>query len=336
VSSLGILRRPSLYAALLALAESTIAETFAGVRLCVSAGEFLDSSVRDGWRQRAGLQILDGLGSTECLHIFITSRPRDSGGESAGEVVEGIEARLLDEGEQEVGPGEIGHLWVKSPANAARYWNKHDESMATMHGPWTRTGDELLQDEGGFFHYVGRSDDIIEVGGMKVAPAEVEVALLQHPAVEQCAVVGTWEEGKSTVIAYVCLADGHEGDPATTRSLALTTPGNRWPGTSGRANTGTSTPFRRPRPGRWLGSDCAKRPAREPIRPSVAGRPRPAPRQPLALAAAIPPQGNQGPAVLAGGGPLLQVGTDLVVVRGADTEPAPGEGDPLAPRCAVP
>jgi benzoate-CoA ligase family protein len=210
---------PSLYAALLALAESTIAETFAGVRLCVSAGEFLDSSVRDGWRQRAGLQILDGLGSTECLHIFITSRPRDSGGESAGEVVEGIEARLLDEGEQEVGPGEIGHLWVKSPANAARYWNKHDESMATMHGPWTRTGDELLQDEGGFFHYVGRSDDIIEVGGMKVAPAEVEVALLQHPAVEQCAVVGTWEEGKSTVIAYVCLADDHEGDPATTRSL---------------------------------------------------------------------------------------------------------------------
>ena len=210
---------PSLYAALLSLAESTIAETFASVRLCVSAGEFLTDSVRDSWRQRAGLQILDGLSSTECLHIFMTSRPRDPYGESAGDVVKGVEARLLDEGGQVVEPGEIGHLWVKSPANAARYWNKHDESMATMHGPWTRTGDQLLQDQAGFFQYVGRSDDIIEVGGMKVAPAEVEVALLQHPAVDQCAVVGTWEEGISMVVAYVCLADGHEGDQATTRTL---------------------------------------------------------------------------------------------------------------------
>jgi benzoate-CoA ligase family protein len=211
---------PGLYSALLSLSDEAIVKPIQRLRLCVSGGEHVNQTLRDRWRDRFGAEILDGFGSTECLHIFMTSTPRFSGGESVGELVDGVEARLLDDADVPVATGDIGHLWIKSPTNAARYWNKHSETTATMHGPWTRTGDQLFQDADGYFHYVGRSDDILKVGGMKVAPTEVEAALLQHPAVAECAVVGKLEDGvTTTVVAYVCVNDGYQNTPNLEREL---------------------------------------------------------------------------------------------------------------------
>jgi benzoate-CoA ligase family protein len=211
---------PGLYSALLSLSDDAIVKPIQRLRMCVSGGEHLNQTLRDRWRDRFGAEILDGFGSTECLHIFMTSMPRFSGGESVGELVDGVEARLLDDADVPVSTGDIGHLWIRSPTNAAQYWNKYSETVTTMHGPWTRTGDQLFQDADGYFHYVGRSDDILKVGGMKVAPTEVEAAMLQHPAVAECAVVGRVDDGvTTTVVAYVRVNDGYPETPDLEREL---------------------------------------------------------------------------------------------------------------------
>lgn len=182
---------PTLYASLLADPELS---TGKALRVCTSAGEALPRDLGERWRDRTGTDILDGIGSTEMLHIFLSNRPGDVRYGTTGKVVPGYAVKLLDEHGKEIPPGGVGDLWVSGPSSAVAYWNKRELSRATFHGPWTRTGDHYLCDEEGYYTYQGRSDDMLKVGGIYVSPFEVEAALISHPAVLEAAVVAQKDE----------------------------------------------------------------------------------------------------------------------------------------------
>jgi benzoate-CoA ligase family protein len=182
---------PTSYANTLAAAESTWRSAdFSSVRVCVSAGEPLAGSVLRRWKERTGVDILDGIGSTECCHIFISNRLDDVRPDSSGTVVEGYEARLVDETGRELGAGEPGTLLVKGDSLCALYWRQHQRTKETILGEWIKTGDIYVQDETGHFSYQGRSDDMLKVGGIWVSPYEIEGVLGDHESVLECAVVG--------------------------------------------------------------------------------------------------------------------------------------------------
>jgi benzoate-CoA ligase family protein len=196
---------PTLYASLLAepgeLASSAL-------RVCTSAGEALPRDVGDRFSARTGVEILDGIGSTEMLHIFVSNRPGDVRYGTTGTAVPGYEVEIRDEAGAPVAPGGVGDLWVSGPSSAAFYWNKREQSRATFHGRWTRTGDHYLRDAEGRYVYQGRSDDMLKVGGIYVSPFEVEAALVAHPAVLEAAVVGHADEnGLYKPRALVVLTD---------------------------------------------------------------------------------------------------------------------------------
>jgi len=159
-------------------------------RCCVSAGEALPRHIGEQWRARFGHDILDGIGSTEMLHIFLSNRHGEVRYGTTGKPVPGYEVALRDESGAEVEDGAEGLLWVRGPSAAAGYWNQRERSLATFHGPWTRTGDTYVRDADGYFTYAGRSDDMLKVGGIWVSPFEVESALAEHPRVLEAAVVG--------------------------------------------------------------------------------------------------------------------------------------------------
>lgn len=182
---------PTLYASLLAEPELP---TGGALRACVSAGEALPADIGERWKARTGVDILDGIGSTEMLHIFISNRPGEVRYGSTGRLVPGYEARLVDHAGHPVPPGEIGDLWVSGPSSATHYWSRRELSQRTFEGRWTRTGDHYLVTEDGYFIYQGRSDDMLKVGGLYVSPFEVEAALVAHPAVLEAAVVGDHDE----------------------------------------------------------------------------------------------------------------------------------------------
>jgi benzoate-CoA ligase family protein len=182
---------PTLYASLLAEPELP---TGGALRVCISAGEALPKDIGERFRQRTGVDILDGIGSTEMLHIFMSNRPGEVRYGTTGSVVPGYEVKLLDEAGLPVAPGEVGHLWVSGPTSAVQYWNKRELSLRVFHGRWTRTGDHYRCDEEGYFVYQGRSDDMLKVGGIYVSPFEIEAALVSHPAVLEAAVVGHADE----------------------------------------------------------------------------------------------------------------------------------------------
>ncbi|GAB4264928.1 MAG: benzoate-CoA ligase family protein [Deferrisomatales bacterium] len=185
------------------------------VRLCVSAGEALPPEILRRWRERFGLEILDGIGSTEMCHIFISNRPGRIRPGSTGQLVPGYEARIMDEDFQEVPLGEVGTLLVQGDSAAACYWNKHHKSKQTMVGEWLNTGDKFFRDEDGFFFYAGRTDDMLKAGGIWVSPVEVEACVMEHPAVLECAVVGcTDEEDLIKPKAFVVLKKGHQPSAA--------------------------------------------------------------------------------------------------------------------------
>ena len=205
---------PALYAGVLTVAEREPTAGLPGVRLCVSAGEPLPPSLAERWRRRFGLDLLNGLGSTECLHIFLAQEPGRTPPGSSGTLVPGYEAELRDEQGRVLGPGEPGELWVRSEANAARYWNRQPETRTTMVGGWIRTGDQLRRDADGVFSYLARTDDVLKVGGMKVAPTEIEDCLLRHPQVRECAVVGVpGRHGTTEIVAYVRPVAGRPDSP---------------------------------------------------------------------------------------------------------------------------
>jgi acyl-coenzyme A synthetase/AMP-(fatty) acid ligase len=190
---------PTMYARLLEVAaRAGRPRDLSSLRLCVSSGEALPAPVFHAWRSRFGHELLDVVGSTEALHDFIANRPGRVRPGSSGEVVPGYEARLVDDEDRPVAPGMVGHLLVKGDSTSPGYWNRHERTKATMVGEWLRTGDMFYQDADGYFYFCGRADDMLKVGGMWVAPAEVEACLAGHPAIAEAAVVGR-QDGQGLV-----------------------------------------------------------------------------------------------------------------------------------------
>ncbi len=181
---------PTLYAALLAHKDIGAGAGSDQLRRCISAGEPLPEHIGRRWRDVVGADILDGLGSTEMLHIFLSNRPDDIRYGSTGKPVPGYELRIVAGEGSEVGDGEPGELIVRGPSAAEGYWNQRAKSRLTFRGEWTHTGDTYTSDGEGYYRYCGRSDDMLKVGGIWVSPFEVEEALIGHPAVLESAVVG--------------------------------------------------------------------------------------------------------------------------------------------------
>lgn len=203
---------PTGYAAMLADEEQRD-RALRAVRRCVSAGESLPAALLERWKERFGVDILDGIGSTEILHIFISNRPGRIKAGSTGEIVPGYEARLVDEEGREVADGEAGDLLIKGDSTCALYWNRHEATKDTIEGHWIRTGDKYVRDEDGYFWHQGRADDMLKVGGIWVSPVEVEATLIEHSAVLECAVVGcTDDDGLVKPKAYITLADPSRAD----------------------------------------------------------------------------------------------------------------------------
>ena len=200
---------PTLYARMLAVDGAERRYDLSSLRLCVSSGEALPPPLFDAWRARFGLDLHDVVGSTENLHDFIATRPGRARRGSAGQLVPGFEARLIDDQGQPVAPGEVGHLLIKGETTSPYYWNRLERTRRTMLGEWLRTGDMFHQDADGYFYFSGRSDDMLKVGGQWVSPAEVEARLLQHPAVLEAGVVAR-EDGDGLVRphAFVALKPG--------------------------------------------------------------------------------------------------------------------------------
>ncbi|HEY7217472.1 MAG TPA: benzoate-CoA ligase family protein [Candidatus Binatia bacterium] len=184
---------PTLYSALLACAELPKRAEL-NLRRCTSAGEALPPEVGRRWLEQTGVDILDGLGSTEMLHIFLSNRPGDVRYGTTGKPVPGYDVRLVDEEGRPVAKGDIGELQVAGPTAAAYYWNNREKSRTTFLGPWTRSGDKYSESEDGYFTYSGRNDDMLKVSGIWVSPFEVESAVASHPAVLEAAVVGHADE----------------------------------------------------------------------------------------------------------------------------------------------
>ncbi len=211
---------PTSYAALLHLAEQQDRTSLGRVRMCVSAGEPLPKPLFDKWLDRFGVEILDGIGSTEILHIFISNRPGGVKPGSTGQIVSGYEARIVDDEDNEVPVGEEGMLFIKGDSIADGYWNKHEQTKETFRGEWINTHDKFRLDEDGYFWYAGRTDDMMKVSGLAVWPADVESILLGHPAVLESGVVGVPDdEGLIKPRAYVVLKDGHVDSPELVREL---------------------------------------------------------------------------------------------------------------------
>jgi benzoate-CoA ligase len=203
--------RPTLYFAPPTSYASTLASDpelweqadYSSVRLCVSAGEPLSGSILERWKARTETDILDGIGSTECCHIFITNRPGDIRPDCSGKVVDGYEVRIVDEHGADMPDGDIGNLLVKGDSTLAFYWNQHERNKKAVLGEWIATGDKCIREADGHLYYQGRTDDMLKVSGIWVSPVEVESCLNSHPAVLESAVVGVAD------MDHLVHAEGH-------------------------------------------------------------------------------------------------------------------------------
>ena len=211
---------PTGYGMLLAHQRSDADFDLSSIRLAVSAGEALPAALFSRFKQRFGIEIIDGIGSTEVLHMFISNRPGAIRPGTSGMIVRGYEARLLDDEGAPVPPGDIGNLWVSGDSVCAGYWNQHEKTKNTIAGQWIRTGDKYTVDADGYFCYAGRSDDMLKVGGQWVSPMEVENALLMHSTVLECGVVGR-EDHDALVkpMAFVVLREGVGASPELAAEL---------------------------------------------------------------------------------------------------------------------
>jgi benzoate-CoA ligase family protein len=180
---------PTAYAAMLQIADAEQRFDFRSIRCGVSAGEALPAAIHTRWRSRFGTEILDGLGSTEVLHIYVSGRHGAVVPGSSGKPVPGYAVRLVDEAGQDVPDGTVGDLLVRGPSTALSYWNNAEQTRGKMRGEWFVSGDKYRCDEDGNYWYAGRSDDMFKVGGEWVSPTEVEATLIEHAAVVECAVV---------------------------------------------------------------------------------------------------------------------------------------------------
>lgn len=212
---------PSNYAALLARRRQHGSEfDLSSIRHAISAGESLPAVLYERFRERFGLEILDALGSTETLQMVISNRPGEVRPGSSGKIIPGYEAKLVDETGREVAHGEIGALIVKGDSICSGYWNQHEKTKQAFEGPWFRTGDKYYRDDEGYFWYAGRSDDLFKVNGRWLSPAEVESALIAHPAVLEAAVIAREDANKlSKPAAYVVVTPNSVPDEELVRDL---------------------------------------------------------------------------------------------------------------------
>jgi benzoate-CoA ligase len=205
---------PTLYAAMLQVKDAADRYDLSCLRLCVSAGEALPEELFRRWQERFGVEILDGIGTTEILHIFLSNRPGRVRPGSTGQVVPGYEALVVDDDGRRVPAGDIGNLRVKGDSTMAYYWNQHEKTKDTLLGHWIQTGDKYYEDADGYFWYCGRGDDMLKVGGIWVSPIEVENTLMGHPAVLETAVVGHADTDELIKPkAFVVLKEGRRGSP---------------------------------------------------------------------------------------------------------------------------
>ena len=203
---------PALYAAMVK-APGAADVDFSSVRACVSAAEALPAAVLARWQALTGVPILDGIGSTEMLHIYCSNTLEDLAPGTSGRAVPGYELRLVDEHGLDVTPGQPGDLMVRGDSCAGFYWHQRDKTRYCMRGEWFHTGDRYIVDADGHYVYQGRSDDMIKVGGLWVSPADVEACLVRHPAVSEAAVIGVNVEDLSRIKALViCAASPDEPD----------------------------------------------------------------------------------------------------------------------------
>jgi benzoate-CoA ligase len=212
---------PTGYAQALALPDLTTRFDLSSLRLCVSAGESLPAALWHAWRSRTGLDIIDGLGSTENWHIFLTNRPGDIRPGSTGKPFPGYEVKLVDDEEREIRePNVVGNLWVKGETAARSYLRRPEQSARTFRDGWLVTGDKYVRDADGYYWHAGRSDDMLKVGGIWVSPVEVEGALIAHEAVLECAVVGCADDaGLVKPKAFVVPKPGFERGQALAAEL---------------------------------------------------------------------------------------------------------------------
>jgi benzoate-CoA ligase len=210
---------PTLFVAMLASPELPPADAVS-LRICASAGEALPREVGEQFRKHFGCDILDGLGSTEMLHIFVSNREGEVRYGSTGRPVPGYDVELRNDQMQPVPVGEVGDLYIRGPSAALFYWTNREKSRSTFLGEWVKSGDKYTVDADGFYTYAGRSDDMLKVSGQYVSPIEVESALIAHQAVLESAVVGQNDEhGLTKTVAYVVLRDGRNGSPALESEL---------------------------------------------------------------------------------------------------------------------
>jgi benzoate-CoA ligase family protein len=202
---------PTMMAAMLEV-PGAAERDLSSLRICLSSGEALPWEVHRRWLDTYGVEVLEGVGSSELYHIYISNRPGRARPGSVGEVVPGYHARLLHDDGREVALGEVGELWVSGESAGVMYWGDHEKSKRTFHGDEVRTGDLFTCDEDGYFWYRGRSDDLLKVGGIWVAPLEIENCLLGHPAVAECAVAGYENEGLLFPCAWVVVRGESGGD----------------------------------------------------------------------------------------------------------------------------
>ncbi|HTL74781.1 MAG TPA: benzoate-CoA ligase family protein [Casimicrobiaceae bacterium] len=210
---------PTLYAAMLASSELPKRGDVA-LRLCASAGEALPRDIGERFTAHFGCEILDGIGSTEMLHIFLSNRPGSVQYGTTGIPVPGYDVELRGEDGRTVADGEIGDLYIRGPSAALMYWTDRDKTRATFQGEWTKSGDKYVRREDGYYVYSGRGDDMLKVSGLYVSPFEVEAALVQHPAVLEAAVIGKADADDLTKTkAFVVLKQGHVADAALEEAL---------------------------------------------------------------------------------------------------------------------
>ncbi len=201
---------PTLYAGFLRALESASPD-LSSLRLCVSAGEALPADIYRRWKERVGVDTLDGIGSTEALHIFISNSPDDIKPGTSGRVVPGYNARIIDEAGIDVPPGQSGRLMIRGDSTAKHYWRNPEKTAATMVDGWLDTGDTYILDKHGYYLYCGRNDDMMKVGGIWCSPFEIEARLVEHAKVLEAAVVGRADDdGLIKPEAFIVLNDPDE------------------------------------------------------------------------------------------------------------------------------
>jgi 4-hydroxybenzoate-CoA ligase len=213
---------PTLYASLLAHKDMTRGAGSDRLRLCISAGEALPAALGERWRATAGVDVLDGIGSTEMFQTFLSNRPGDVRYGTTGKPVPGYDVKIIDEQAREVADGEIGELVVRGATAGEGYWNQRAKSRRTFAGEWVFTGDKYFRDADGYYHYCGRTDDMFKVSGMWVSPFEVETALASHEAVLEAAVIGKEDaDGLVKPKAFIVLRKGYAADERLIENLRV-------------------------------------------------------------------------------------------------------------------